>query len=935
MLSTRGGAARASRAAASRVRRVVVVGALALTPVTAMTATQDQLGKVGRMLRPWDRSSSSSHDILGVILAAAHRARAAKGRHARRVALVGAMALTPLIASLAEVSTGSPAGATQKAVVAETFANANVSSPSSWVVPSAAAGYTNSACLTAGSNTTQTPIPDCFASNGDAPGNGVLQLTNKQYTHEGGVLTSLSVPATNGLDASFDSYQWGGNGADGIGFVIAAQNPSDPAAPSQIGEPGGDLGYSAGSQGGHFPGAQGLSNGYLGVGLDVRGYNSDSSWSDGTGCTVPSWSTGLMPGQVVVRGPGNGKVGYCLLNSSAVLDTTSAQKLEGSSRSASMVPVEVVLNTTSQPVNLSGAAFSGFQVPSGDYGVAWEGIGAPSASYEIGPLPSTSNGGVPSGLYPPSWINPSTGIPYQLGFGWVGSTAAVKEDYHQISNVSVTTLKPVPVFTAGISDNDSGQLPAGGTVDYTLQAGLTSSDAENDSITMTATLPSGVTPGTAAATGGWGCTTTGQVVTCVYSGPYPVPAGTTLPSVSLPASVATGLAPSSAENASVTVSSDDGDPASATDNAVVAAPPKLTSLTLSAGAPAAAAGIGTIPLDNNGALPTETQQSQVPGTSSGSTNTTTNNQVAGLAIGGIALERVALNQAGLGGIALKRVALQAVATEVAIPGQDPLANISLANVNVTYPDGCDATAAVNTTNACTGWEGILAGSQYATWPIQTVTLGEVLNTTGSDSPDGLNPEKRLDSLNLGDLDLSGSSLGSIPVTAYVLGSASIANVPLSPSDESTSNGNTAAYNTVTDWCSQMAGLNLPRLTCSALGIDPSNSSTYQNVTPLALGILGLPLSSLSLTSIPVDQSDVDNSTLDSIALNAVALKRVALGDIALNASRSSESAWAASRSNVSRSSESAWAASWSATSLPRTLPWVTCPSRTSTLTNCP
>ncbi len=148
-----------------------------------------------------------------------------------------------------------------------------------------------------------------------------------------------------------------------------------------------------------------------------------------------------------------------------------------------------------------------------------------------------------------------------------------------------------------------------------------------------------------------------------------------------------------------------------------------------------------------------------------------------------------------------------------------------------------------------------------------MTLGDVLNTTGQDDqPDNLNPDERLDSLNLGDLDLSGSSLGSIPVTAYALGSASIADVPLSPSDESASNGNSVGHNTVNDWCTQMAGLNISRLTCSALGIDPDTPSTYQNVTPLALGILGVPLSSLSLTSIPVDQSDVDNSPLDSIAV---------------------------------------------------------------------
>ena len=788
--------------------------------------------------------------------------------------LVGALSFTPLVGSLAAVSLGTPAGAASTAVIVETFQNADVSSPTSWLKPPGPESTANSACLTAGTDTSQAPIPGCSASGGDAPGSGVLQLTNTNGQQEGGALTSVSVPTSNGLDATFDTYQWGGTGADGIGFVIAAEDPSDPVAPTQIGEPGGDLGYAAGA--GAY-GDEGLADGYLGVGLDVYGNFSNPSF-DGTGCPAsPSWATGAMPGQVVVRGPGNGGVGYCLLDSSAAADN-GTQDLMGSSRAASLVPVEVVLNTTSAAVLMSDTQFESDSVPAGDYGVAWVPLNG-SAEFYAGALPSDKNGGIPSGLYPGSWINPTTGIPYQLGFGWVGSTGA-STDYHQVSNVTVTTLQPVPVLSAAITDNDNGQLPGGGSVDYTLQAGVTAAGGnENDPITMTATLPSGVMPGSAAAAVGWTCSTAGQIVTCTYAGP--VAAGTPLPPVSLPATIETGLATGTSLDSSVTVSSDDGDPATATDVGTVPAPASLTSVTLSTSAPSAAAGIGTVPLDNNGALPTETQQSQVSGTVSGSDNDTANNQVVGLAVGNIALKNIALKNIAVQNIALKNIALKNIATEVAIPGQDPLASVSLSNINVTYPDGCDPTATIGGTNACSGWEGILAGSQYANWPLQSVTLGDVLNTTGQDQTDNLNPEERLDSLNLGDIDLSGSSLGSIPVTAYVLGSASIADVPLSPSDESASNGETVAYNTVSDWCTQMAGLNIPRLTCSALGIDPSNSSTYQNVTPLALGILGVPLSSLSLTSIPVDQSDVDNSPLDSIALKNIALKNIGLGTVAL------------------------------------------------------
>ncbi len=379
------------------------------------------------------------------------------GSRVRRVLLVGALSLTPLVASLAAVSTVAPAGAAETPVITETFANADVSSPGSWVTPPGPEGAPNSACLTAGTDTTQAPIPDCSTS-GDAAGNGVLQLTSAASQQEGGVLTSLSVPSSHGLDASFDTYQCCGNGADGTSFVIAAEDPTDPVAPTQIGQPGGDLGYSAGYG---LTGNDGLADGYLGVGFDVYGNFSNPNF-DGTGCTDPSWA-GFNPGQVVVRGPGDDTAGYCLLDSSANAFSGTTQVLDGGqngTRSTSLVPVEVVLNTTSGAVTMSGEfASDGFSVPASDYGVAWQPIGG-SPEFYTGALPSTGNGGIPSGLYPSSWINSATGIPYQLGFGWVGSTGG-DTDYHDVSHVSVSTLQQVPVLSAAISDSDNGQVPAG------------------------------------------------------------------------------------------------------------------------------------------------------------------------------------------------------------------------------------------------------------------------------------------------------------------------------------------------------------------------------------------------------------------------------------------------------------------------------------------
>lgn len=487
-------------------------------------------------------------------------------RGGRWAAMVVAVAAAPLAATaIAVLPSGTPAGAAGTPVISETFVNSNVATPSSWVTPPAPNPETNLACLTAGDNTTQTPIPDCSTS-GAANGSGVLRLTNANQSEEGGVLTSLSVPASNGLDATFDSYQYAGSSppADGIGFVISAENPADPVAPANIGEPGGDLGYSAAG------GPGGLADGYLGVGLDVFGNYTNPNF-DGNGCTDPSWA-GFTPGEVTVRGPGNGATGYCLLNSSKAV-FGGQQVLSGTTRANSEVPVEVMINTTTTSQNLTSSAFSSDAVPSGDYGVAWTPL-AGGSKFFVGALPSTTNGGLSSTLYPSGWVNPATGIPYQLGFGWVGSTGS-DTDIHEISNGAITTVLPVPVLTTGISDSDAGQLPLGGTDTYTLNAGVASTGGnENDQITMTATLPTGVTPGTATGIG-WSCTTAGQTVTCTYE--PPVTAGTSLPNVTFPASISTS-APTAAGalTSSVKVSSNDGAPASANDAGTAVDNPAIT-----------------------------------------------------------------------------------------------------------------------------------------------------------------------------------------------------------------------------------------------------------------------------------------------------------------------------------------------------------------------
>jgi large repetitive protein len=359
-------------------------------------------------------------------------------------------------------------------------------------IPASPTG-TNDACLSAAGNATANPLASCPTST-DAQGSGKLRLTPATGSQEGGIFASTSIPTSQGLDVTFNSYQYGGGGADGMAFVLAAVDPANPVTPSTIGQSGGALGYSAQSSN-----VSGLSHGYLGVGLDV--YGNFSNKYEGSGCTDPANISTLRPGQVVVRGPGNGTVGYCALQSSAATATSPALTLRAATRAASVVPVEVVYNPSSSSVTTA----SGLVVPGGDYDVHFTPVGG-TARDLVGALPV-----VPSGLYPASWVNAS-GFPKQLAFGWVGSTGSVT-DFHELDNAVVTTFNAVPQLTVSQTSYAAATLTPGSPVTYKVVAS-SSGATENSPVTVTETVPAGVLPVGASGTG-WTCgAPSGQQISC-------------------------------------------------------------------------------------------------------------------------------------------------------------------------------------------------------------------------------------------------------------------------------------------------------------------------------------------------------------------------------------------------------------------------------------
>ena len=332
----------------------------------------------------------------------------------------------------------------------------------------------------------------------------------------------MSAPTSQGFSTTFEMHQWNASGTtfgDGLAFTIAAVDPGNPLAPASTGPTGGALGYSALRTGG----LSGLQHAYLGFGFDIFGNFSNTAY-EGSNCTDPAYigGTGVkVPGQAVVRGPGQGVVGYCALNSTATNTSSPKVAMHGSTRANSTIKVAIAINPTSSDL----VDQNGLTIPAGQYILQFTPIGGTLRTLS-GALPVVSPTFYGAGTS--SWIT-AAGIPKQLVFGVTASTGSVF-DNHEITNALLYSLTPVPQLSVAQTSYSDPAPVAGSPVTYSVTSGVLPGPVELSPITVTATLPTGVSPISAAGSG-WVCAApSGQQITCTDSN-APFAAGSTLPAL--------------------------------------------------------------------------------------------------------------------------------------------------------------------------------------------------------------------------------------------------------------------------------------------------------------------------------------------------------------------------------------------------------------------
>jgi autotransporter-associated beta strand protein len=176
------------------------------------------------------------------------------------------------------------------------------------------------------------------AANLDPAGSGWLRLTSAATQQATYAYNSESFAAENATIAvKFKYAAYGGNGADGITFFLA-----DASKTFGVGAYGGSLGYAQKTlAGGGEANMVGMNGGYIGLGIDEFGnYSNPTEGRIG--------GPGSQPGNISIRGPGDGYNGYEYLGGTGQLTTPIA--FDGTTRPSGVDErtFQVVITATNQ-----------------------------------------------------------------------------------------------------------------------------------------------------------------------------------------------------------------------------------------------------------------------------------------------------------------------------------------------------------------------------------------------------------------------------------------------------------------------------------------------------------------------------------------------------------------------------------------------------------
>lgn len=368
-------------------------------------------------------------------------------------------------------------------------------------------GY-GSACLTGAARVPVVPIGDhplhgCpTVQNGPVPPGsgapyGYLQLTDASHDQAGAVLFDTPLPAADGLDITFEQWQYGsttpspiGPGmqhADGISFFLT-DGTAELTAPGAF---GGSLGYAQKRPDDNpaLPIIHGVNKGYLGIGLDVLG-NYFGDWEQrGHGCTTRSPSGTAFyipaPGQnmVTVRGPGNGDTGYCWLDATTSNKTTTGPW-------PSTLPGQLVGTLQTMPPNVTPQQAQMLLEPSKR---TVHVVVTPGPNPHVTVSIDFQNG---AGMQQVLDFDAPGPVPDTYKFGF-GASTGLFTDVHLIRNVVISTFRPMAKISLRKSVVKPVPGKAGETLHYRFVVTNTGDQALN-TIAIADSIASGLTcpPGT-------------------------------------------------------------------------------------------------------------------------------------------------------------------------------------------------------------------------------------------------------------------------------------------------------------------------------------------------------------------------------------------------------------------------------------------------------